>query len=138
MNRTSPTQAGPTIGGVSPRPKAELAREHLERALKGVNENDSTEAVTWLLAALEAAIVAIAEAQGLQTPTDHWKKAQVAKDLHAAGVVATDFSATLDLLNAGRKLAVYEGDEPDLGASSVEDLVAAVESAVAAAEDAST
>lgn len=119
---------------MSPKPKAELAREHLERAMSGVNDNDSTEAVTWLLAALEAAIVAIAEAQGLETPTQHWKKAQVAKDLHAAGIVPANYSETLDLLNAGRKLAVYEGDEPDLGESSLEDLVAAVESAVAAAE----
>ena len=41
---------------VSPKPKSELAREHLGRAAEGVAEEDSTEAVTWLLAALEAAI----------------------------------------------------------------------------------
>ncbi len=38
----------------------------------------ATQAVTWLLAALEAAVVAIAETEGLEAPTHHWKKAQVA------------------------------------------------------------
>lgn len=122
---------------MSPKSKVELAREHLHRALDGAREGDSTEVVTWLLAALEAAIVAIAQAHGIETPTQHWKKAQVATDLHATGVLEVDYADTLDVLNAGRKLAVYEGDDPDLGESSLEDLVAAVESAVIAAEAAS-
>lgn len=71
-----------------------LAREHPARASAGVAEDDSAEAVTWLLAALEAAIVALAEGHGTQTPTHHWKKAQVATDLFEAGVVSTDYSDT--------------------------------------------
>jgi hypothetical protein len=92
--------------------------------------------VTWLLAALETAIVAVAQAQGLGTPTHHWKKAEDAKALHEAGVLPADYSDTLDLLNAGRKAAIYEGEDPDLGGSSFDDLLAEVESAVVAAEEA--
>jgi hypothetical protein len=121
---------------VSPKPKAQLAREHLERAVDGIDADDATEAVTWLLAALEAAIVAIAENQGMDAPTHHWKKAQVARELHESGVVEVDYSDALDLLNAGRKVAIYEGEDPDLGESSLEDLVADVRSAVQTAEQA--
>lgn len=83
---------------MSPKSKAELAREHLERAANGVEANDPTEAVTWLLAALEAAIVAVAEALGMETPTHHWKKAQVAQELHERGHLSADYSDMLDLL----------------------------------------
>lgn len=120
---------------MSPKAKAELAREHLDRALHGVDADDATEAVTWLLAALEAAIVAVAESQGIETPTHHWKKAQIATELHATGHVPVDYSATLDLLNAARKIAVYEGEDPDLAGSSLDRLVAEVETAVLAAEE---
>ncbi|MFN2470996.1 MAG: hypothetical protein ABR583_08410 [Gaiellaceae bacterium] len=46
---------------MSPKRRSRLAREHLERALVAVHGEDVTEAVTWLFAALEAAIVAVAE-----------------------------------------------------------------------------
>jgi hypothetical protein len=121
---------------MSPKAREVLAREHLERAKSGVEENDPTEAVTWLLAALEAAIVAVAEAQGMETPTHHWKKAEVAKELHRDGHLSTDYSNTLDLLNAARKVAVYEGDEPDLDDTSLDELLGHVEGAVKAAEGA--
>jgi hypothetical protein len=122
---------------VSPKPKAQLAREHLGRAQDAIEEGDATEAVTWLLAALEAAVVALAEIEGLEVPTHHWKKAQVATQLHAKGLLAQDFAGTLDMLNDGRKVAVYEGEDPELGSASLEDLLAEVESAVAAAKGAS-
>jgi hypothetical protein len=122
---------------VSPKPKAELAREHLDRARSAIAEADATEAVTWLLAALEAAVVALAQAEGLEVPTHHWKKAQVATQLHEKGLLDQDFAATLDMLNDGRKVAVYEGEEPELGEATFESLFAEVESAVVAAEEAS-
>jgi HEPN domain-containing protein len=119
---------------VSPKAKAQLAREHLERALPAVSEEDYTEAVTWLFAALEAAIVAVAGRHGIDTQKQHWKKAEVAKELHSSGVLPHDFSDTLDLLNQARKVAVYEGDEPDLGDESLEDIATEVEVAVELAE----
>jgi hypothetical protein len=67
----------------------------LERAQPAVITEDYTEAVTWLFAALEAAIVAVADAQGIDTEKQHWKKAEVAKQLHDSGVIPHDFSDTL-------------------------------------------
>lgn len=119
---------------MSPRAKAELAREHLDRALPAVTAGDYTEGVTWLFAALEAAIVAVAERQHIDTRKHHWRKAEVAEELHASGALADDFSETLRLLNVARKVAVYDGDEPDLGDESLESIAADVESAVELAE----
>lgn len=119
---------------MSPKAKAQLAREHLERALPAVTAEDYTEAVTWLFAALEAAIVAIAERHGIDTKKRHAKKAEAAKQLHDSGSLPHDFSDTLDILNEARKVAVYEGDEPDLGDQSLEDIAADVEKAVELAE----
>lgn len=119
---------------MSPRAKHELAREHLDRGLSGVTSGDTTEAVAWLFLSLEAAIVSVAEKHGLDTKKQHWKKAEVAEDLYKKGVLPHDFSDTLRLLNEARKVATYEGDEPDLEGQSLEDIAADVESAVELAE----
>ena len=119
---------------MSPKAKVQLAREHLDRALPAVTAEDYTEAVTWLFAALEAAIVAVAERHGIDTQKQHWKKAEVAKQLHDSGFLPHDFSDSLDTLNEALKVAVYEGDEPDLGDQSLEDIAADVETAVELAE----
>ncbi len=121
---------------MSPKAKAQLAREHLDRALPAVAIEDYTEAVTWLFAALEAAIVAVAEHHRIDTQKQHWKKADVAKELHNSAILAHDFSDTLDVLNEARKIAIYEGDVPDLGDQSLEDIAAGVETAVELAEQA--
>jgi uncharacterized protein YutE (UPF0331/DUF86 family) len=119
---------------VSPRAKHELAREHLNRGLAGVAAQDPTEAVAWLFLSLEAAIVAVADKHGLDTKQQHWKKAEVAAELHASGVLPHDFAATLRLLNEARKVATYDGDEPDLEGQSLEDIATDVEAAVELAE----
>ena len=97
---------------MSPKAKGELAREHLDRALPAVTAEDYTEAVTWLFAALEAAIVAVAERDGIDTKKRHWEKAKAAQRLHDSGVLPHDFSQVHDILNNARKVAVYEGEEP--------------------------
>jgi hypothetical protein len=71
--------------------------------------------------------VSIADKYGLDTQRQHWKKAEVAEELHARGVVPHGFSDILRLLNEGRKVATYEGDEPDLEGKSLEDIAADVE-----------
>jgi len=119
---------------VSPKAKVKLAREHLERALPAVSADDYTEAVTWLFAALEAAIVAVAERHGIDTPNQHWKKAEAAEKLHHSGVLPHDLFETLGVLNEARKVAVYEGDEPELGSRSLESIAGEVEAAVELAE----
>ncbi len=119
---------------VSPRAKHELAREHLDRGLAGVSANDATEAVAWLFLSLEAAIVSVADKHGLDTKRQHWRKADVAKELHARDVLPHDFSDILRLLNEARKVATYEGDDPELEGQSLEDIAADVETAVELAE----
>ena len=47
-----------------------------------------------------------------------------------------DFSSALRLLNEARKVATYEGDEPDLEGQSLEDISTDVEIAVQLAEKA--
>jgi uncharacterized protein YutE (UPF0331/DUF86 family) len=83
---------------------------------------------------LEAAIVSVADRHGKDTERQHWRKAEVAAELHAIGVLPHDFSDTLRLLNEARKIATYEGDEPDLERRSLEDIAADVETAVELAE----
>jgi hypothetical protein len=114
--------------------KAQLAREHLERALPEVSAGSYTEAVTWLFAALEAAIVSIANEHGIETHAQHWRKADVARELHRRGLLSEDFAKVLGTLNTARKLAVYEGEEPDLGGRSLVDIAEEVDRAVEAAE----
>jgi hypothetical protein len=58
----------------------------------------------------------------------------VAAELHTRGVLPHDFSDILRLLNEARKVATYEGDEPDLEGQSLEDIAADVETAVGLAE----
>jgi hypothetical protein len=120
---------------MAPRSKAVLAREHLDRALPAVAAEDHAEVVAWLFVSLEAAIVAVADAQGLDTKKAHWKKAEVATELYATGALAVDYADTLKLLNEARKAVFYEGDDPDLGGQSLEDIASIVESAVSQAEE---
>lgn len=119
---------------MSPRRKHELAREHLDRGLNGVASGDAAEAVAWLFLSLEAAIVSLADLHGLDTQKQHWKKAEVAAELHRQGTLPTDYSELLGLLNEARKAATYEGDDPDLEGRSLEEIAADVETAVERAE----
>jgi hypothetical protein len=115
---------------MSPKAKSQLARERLERALPAVAVEDYTEAVTWLFASLEATVAALAAQHGVSIEPKHWKKAEVAEQLFAQGAVSTDFAPALRALNNARKKAIYEGEEPDLGDRSLEDLAAEIEAAV--------
>jgi len=99
-----------------------------------VTADDTAEAVAWLFLSLEAAIVSVADKHGLDTKKQHWRKAEVAKELHDRGVLPHDFSDRLRLLNEARKVATYEGDEPYLGELSLEDIAVDVETAVELAE----
>jgi hypothetical protein len=77
---------------MSPKTKAQLAHEHLERARPAVLAEQYTEAVTWLFASLEAVIVAIAEQQGMVIEPKHWQKAEIAKQLYERGALTADLA----------------------------------------------
>lgn len=96
--------------------------------------NDYTEAVTWLFVSLVAAIVALAEQHGVPIEPNHWRKVKAAEQLYAQGSITTNFAPALRTLNEARKEAVYDGENPDFGDQSLEDLALEVESAVDLAE----
>jgi hypothetical protein len=119
-----------------PQSKSDLAREHFGRAHGAFEAGDLVVGVTFLYLAAEAAIVALSELNGIATERQHWRKAQAATELQTRGVLATDLSPVLELLNQARKDVAYEGEDPDFGSWSSEDLLSAVEGVVQAAEEA--
>lgn len=120
---------------MSPESKSELAREHFTRARAAFGAGDLVIGVTFLYLAAEAAIVALSELNGIATERQHWRKAQAATELQTRGVLATDLSPVLELLNQARKDVAYEGEDPDFGSWSSEDLLSAVEGVVSRAEE---
>lgn len=120
---------------MSPQSKSELAREHFTRAHGAFEAGDLVVGVTFLYLAAEAAIVALSELNGIATERQHWRKARAAGELQTRGVLATDLSPVLELLNQARKDVAYEGEDPDFGSWSSEDLLSAVGSVVSKAEE---
>jgi hypothetical protein len=120
---------------MSPQSKSDLAREHFSRAHGAFEVGDLVVGVTFLYLAAEAAIVALSELNGIATERQHWRKAQAAVELRTRGVLDTDLSSVLELLNQARKDVAYEGEDPDFGNLSSEDLLSAVESVVFRAEE---
>ena len=117
--------------GMSPKPKDLLAREHLEVAREDLDGGRMGDALNALFYSSEAAVVALAEANGIDTRRSHGLKASAAKALHEKGVLGYDFSGLLRDLNQGRKDHWYEGDEPEL---DLEEAYADVEILVEAAQ----
>ena len=97
---------------------------------------DPVVGVTFLHLAAEAAVVALAELNGIATERQHWRKGEAATELYTRGILPTDLGPMLELLNQARKDAGYEGEDPDLGDWTSEELVRTVEDAVHTAEGA--
>lgn len=117
---------------MSPKPKDQLAREHLEVAREDLDGGRLGDALNALFYAGEAAVVALAEANGIDTKKNHRLKASAAKELYDRKIIEGDFSSLLRDLNQGRKDHWYEGDDPDL---DLEDAYAEVEILVAEAQE---
>lgn len=118
---------------MSPKPKHQLAREHLETAradLQGARDKD---AVNALFYAAEAAVVALSDAHGIDTKRHHGLKADAATELRQRGVLDEDYGSLLKQLNQARKDIWYEGDEPDFD-RDLEEIAQDVERLVLAAE----
>jgi len=115
-------------------PKHKLAREHLELALADIDDEDERGAINALFYAAEAAVVALAEAHGIDTQKHHGLKADAAKKLHGDGLIDNDYGPLLRALNQTRKDVWYEGEEPDFGERSLADVAAEVDSLVEQAE----
>jgi hypothetical protein len=121
---------------MSPQSKSGLAREHFTRASGAFEAGDPVAGVMFLHLAAEAAIVALSELNGIATERQHWRKGQAATELHGRGILSADLGPILELLNQARKDAGYEGEDPNFGAWTSEELLSIVEDAVQTAEDA--
>lgn len=119
---------------MSPKPKVQVAREHLSKAQAGAAGGDARDALQWSFASLEAAIDALAAPRGVAIDERHWKRTEAARSLHESGVLPKDLSTLHRSLNEARRAVFYEGEEPDLGDLSIEDVLSDVEDAVVAAE----
>jgi hypothetical protein len=76
---------------VSPKAKRELAREHCESARLDIDEGREKDALSALLYAAEAAIVALADRHEVETRKHHGRKADDASDLYERGLLSDDF-----------------------------------------------
>lgn len=120
---------------MSPKPKHELAREHLDRGLAAIDRRDAVVAITFLHLAAEAAIVTLADHEGIPTQRSHVKKAAAAHELHERKLVADDLRPTLTMLNQARKDAGYEGEDPELDERQLAEIADQVEAVVSRAEE---
>jgi len=116
------------------KPKHEIAREHFELALQDIETGDERGAVSALFYAAEAAIVAVADAHGVDTKQNHRMKADAASELHSSGVLHEDCGPLLRTLNQERKDVWYEGEDPDFGDETLEDVAERVRDLIEAAE----
>ncbi len=119
---------------MSPKRKVVVAREHLEKARQEADGGDLRDAVQWAFAALEAAIDALAEPQGIAIDEKHWKRTAAAGELHERGVLPKDLTELHRELNHLRKGVFYEGEDLDAEEIEIEDMLADIERAVAIAE----
>jgi HEPN domain-containing protein len=119
---------------VSPKPKIEVAREHLKKAREEAAQGDVRAAVVWAFPALEAAIDALAEDRGIAITKDHWKRKQTAEKLRDQGAFDQDLSSLHLLLNEERKGIAYDGEDPDLGGRTIGEVLDEIEAAVEIAE----
>ncbi len=61
---------------MSPKAKKELAREHLETAREDISGGREKDAINALFYAAEAAVVALADTHGIDTPRRHYLKGE--------------------------------------------------------------
>jgi hypothetical protein len=116
------------------KPKVEVAREHLSKAQDEAVGGDLRDAVQWSFASLEAAIDALAEKHGIAIDEKHWRRSEAATELKEMGILSRDLSGLHRLLNEERKAMFYEGEDPELGELSIEDVLIEIETTVEIAE----
>lgn len=118
---------------MSPKPKDQLAREHATAAREDLEAGREKDAINATFYAAEAAVVAIADREAIDTKQQHGLKADAATELHKKGVLEEDFGRLLRTLNQARKDVWYEGDDPEFD-TDIEDVLAQVQTLVEAAQ----
>ena len=111
------------------------ARQHLDRARKHLERvqvaswepQDPEQAVTWAFYAYENCVTALAERYGRKWTKNHREKVELARQLHAAGLISRDIGDELADLNILRKDVAYDDPGPDLQEKDLEDLAIELE-----------
>jgi predicted ATPase len=114
---------------MAPKSKDALAREHLNRGLENL-EGDASEAAYWLFLAAEAAVVFLAEKNGIASQKNHPAKVTIAEELVERQIIAEAIPDLLKILNQARKDTMYEGEELNLDGWSLEDVAIEIETLV--------
>ena len=112
------------MGIAEARDKTAVARVQLERVQNSAYEEwyDAQNAVMWAFYAYENCVVALAELHGRRWTRNHYKKAELARRLHADGLISRDIGDELEKLNALRKGVAYDLPDPELNELDIEDL----------------
>ena len=112
------------MGIAESRGKIAVARVQLERVHRSVYEepSDPQNAVMWAFYAYENCVVALAELHGRRWTRNHYEKAQLARSLHADGLISRDIGDELEKLNVLRKGVAYDLPDPELDELDIEDL----------------
>ena len=111
------------------------ARQHLARARRQLQKvqnacletADPEDAVTWAFYAYENCVTALAERHRYRWTKNHSKKADLARTLHADGLISRDIGDELEELNSLRKDAAYDEPGSDLKAIDLEALATELE-----------
>ena len=106
------------------------ARQHIARARRQLERvqvaawdpDDPEEAVTWAFYAYENCVAALAERFGRKWTKNHREKADLARKLHAEGLISRDIGDELEELNSLRKDVAYDEPGPELRERDLEDL----------------
>ena len=111
-----------------------LARRQWEKVQSAEWELDHESAVIWAFYAYENCVTAFAARYGRTWTRNHREKAELARRLHADGLVSRDVGDELEELNRLRKDVAYEGPGPELQEKDLESLVSELEEFINEAE----
>ena len=111
------------------------ARQHLDRAKRHLEKvqiaswerTDPEGAVTWAFYAYENCVAALAERYGRRWTKNHREKAELARKLHADGLISRDIGDELEELNSLRKDVAYDEPGPEFREKDLEDLASDLE-----------
>ena len=112
------------MGLAEARDKTAVARVQLERVQNSSHEEsyDAQNAVMWAFYAYENCVVALAELHGRTWTRNHYEKAELARRLHADGLISRDIGDELEKLNTLRKGVAYDLPDPGLDELDIDDL----------------
>ena len=120
------------MGVAEARSKIGVARGQLERVQNSayVEPPDPQNAVMWAFYAYENCVVSLAELHSRRWNRNHYDKAELARRLHADGLISRDIGDELEKLNALRKDVAYDIPGPELDELDIEDLAYELETLI--------